>query len=79
MMSSCERELITGYRLLLILLLLVIPVITEAQGNGGDIPCDGQDPFNSDCPLDTWVIALVIIAVIFTALHLQRKQKSLQA
>jgi hypothetical protein len=40
--------------------------------------CDGNDGGPDGCPLDTWVIVLVIIAVIFTTLHLHRKQKSLQ-
>jgi hypothetical protein len=47
--------------------------------NPGNGYCDGVDGGPDECPLDTWVIILVIAAVIFTAIHLQRKQKSLQA
>jgi hypothetical protein len=60
---------------------LLITTNCFAQGipvDGGGL-CDGNDGGPDGCPLDTWVIVLVIIAVIFTALHLQRKQKSLQA
>ncbi|HWZ03224.1 MAG TPA: hypothetical protein VNX40_06395 [Mucilaginibacter sp.] len=38
-------------------------------------PCGGTDP-DATCPLDTWVIVLAIIALIFGAYHLYRKQKS---
>ena len=41
-------------------------------------PCDNDQGGPDGCPLDTWVIVLLIIAVIFTAIHLHRKQKSLQ-
>jgi hypothetical protein len=47
-----------------------------AQGPGTD--CDNPDPFDP-CPLDTWVIVLVLIALAFTVFHLRKKQKSLQA
>ncbi|MDN5287385.1 MAG: hypothetical protein JWR38_3659 [Mucilaginibacter sp.] len=57
--------------------LSTISVLAQpGSGGGGTPPCDPDDPV---CPLDTWVIVLVIIAVIFTAIHLHRKQKSLQA
>ena len=58
--------------------LIISPIVTLAQGPGGDLPCGGDDPLNSDCPLDTWVIVLVIIALTFTVFHLRKKQKSLQ-
>lgn len=40
-----------------------------------DNPCDGSDPDNTNCPLDTWVFVLAIIAVIFTAVHLRKKDR----
>jgi hypothetical protein len=43
-----------------------------------DSPCDAADG-DAVCPLDTWVIVLVVAALAFTATHLYRKQKSLQA
>ena len=56
-------------------LLNTITVLAQpGSGGGGSLPCDPDEI----CPLDTWVIALVIIAVIFTVIHLHRKQKSLQ-
>ena len=58
------------------LLLLTIPLISNAQG---ELPCNDADPFNSACPLDNWVVALVIATGLFTVMHLRRKQKSLRA
>ncbi|MEN0052720.1 MAG: hypothetical protein AAGC65_03590 [Mucilaginibacter sp.] len=52
-----------------------------AQGvptDGGGL-CDGNDGGPDGCPLDTWVIILVLIALAFTFFHLRKKQKSLQA
>ncbi|WP_183560210.1 hypothetical protein [Mucilaginibacter sp. SP1R1] len=67
--------------LLSVCLCLLITATTcfAVPGNPGDGLCDGEDGGPDGCPLDTWVIALVIIAFIFTILHLRRKQKSLQA
>jgi hypothetical protein len=56
------------------ILIFFIPIITFAQGEA----CEGTDPLDP-CPLDTWVIALVVIAGILATIHLHRKQKSLQA
>jgi hypothetical protein len=43
------------------------------------VPCSG-DPDDEDfdpngCPLDTWVILLVTIALIFAVIHLYRQRK----
>ena len=60
----------------LILTLLVINTITVyAQPGGGTdpLPCGPDDP----CPLDTWIIALTIGALIFTTAYLYRKQKNI--
>jgi hypothetical protein len=40
--------------------------------------CDNADD-DAFCPLDTWVIVLAVAAFAFAAIHLYRKQKSLQA
>jgi hypothetical protein len=58
------------------LLILVINVMTVyAQTDPGE-PCDGADPDGGNCPLDTWVVGFVIVATLFTVLHLRHKQKS---
>jgi hypothetical protein len=58
------------------LLLLVLNTATLfAQGGPGE-PCQGTDP-DATCPLDTWVIVLAVVAVIFAVVHLNRKQKAL--
>ena len=44
------------------------------QGDCGDTP-EGPD---APCPLDTWVIILAFLAVVFAAIYLQRKQKTLK-
>lgn len=56
-----------------------ILLATNCFADPGDGLCDGNDGGPDGCPLDTWVIVLAIIAVIFAAIHLHRKQKSLQA
>ena len=39
-------------------------------------PCAGNDP-DSTCPLDTWVIVLAVVAVVFAVIRLRRKQQAL--
>jgi preprotein translocase subunit SecG len=52
---------------------LLFPVISFAQTLSPD--CDDTDPVHTQCPLDTWVIGLAFIAIIFAARHLYRKQR----
>jgi hypothetical protein len=60
-----------------VVFLLDITLVLAQPGSGGDpLPCDPDDP---TCPLDTWVIVLVVIAAVFAAIHLYRQKKSLQA
>jgi len=54
-----------------ILILLASTIHTFAQV----LPCGGDDP-DATCPLDTWVIALVIAASFFAAVKLYRRKKS---
>ncbi|MDF2431612.1 MAG: hypothetical protein JWP44_1243 [Mucilaginibacter sp.] len=42
------------------------------------LPCAGNDVDTGNCPLDTWVIALALAAVIFATFHLSRKQSRLR-
>ena len=58
------------------LMFMTIPVMATFADDPGE-PCDQNDPIGI-CPLDTWVIFLVLIALLFTVLHLRNKQKSLQ-
>lgn len=61
--------------------LLLLPVISFAQTGGtGPVPCDpngipGDPGDGGDCPLDTWIVLLAFIAIVFAARHLYRKQK----
>jgi len=55
--------------------LMLIGVITaNAQG----LPCGGDDP-DATCPLDTWIIMLVIAASAFAAFTLFRRKKAIKA
>jgi hypothetical protein len=54
------------------ILLLISTVNVSAQIS---LPCAGDDP-DAGCPLDTWVIALVIAASSFAAIRLYRRKKS---
>ena len=56
-------------------LLIFNVLFLKAQGDPQN--CQGAD-IDNPCPLDTWVIILAFIAVIFTAIYLQRKQKTLK-
>ncbi|MCR8557687.1 hypothetical protein KXD93_08545 [Mucilaginibacter sp. BJC16-A38] len=42
------------------------------QGDCGDTTAGPDEP----CPLDTWVIVLSVIALVFAAIHLHKKQKN---
>ena len=75
-MRSCKSALSSVYRLLFILLFVGAPLLSQAQADQG---CNGSDPYDASCPLDTWVIVLAITACTTAALYLHRKQKSLQA
>jgi hypothetical protein len=57
--------------------LLLLPVLSFAQDGDGP-PCSDSDPIDAGpgCPLDTWVIVLAVIAVVFATIYLYRKQKS---
>jgi hypothetical protein len=57
-----------------IVLLLVINVnCLFAQGCLPSGPDGGDDP--GDCPLDTWVLVLVGVALAFAMFNLYRRQK----
>ena len=55
----------------LLLLMLNVAMLYAQPGE----PCGGVDP-DATCPLDTWVIALAVIAAIFAAGRLIKKQNA---
>jgi hypothetical protein len=57
-----------------LIVLMLSAVIAFAQGGPGE-PCGGTDP-DATCPLDSWVMVLAVIAVVFASVHLYRKQKA---
>ena len=36
-------------------------------------PCGGTDP-DATCPLDTWVVILAVVALVFAIIHLRRQR-----
>ncbi len=52
---------------------ILMPAISFAQ----DLPCNGDDPFGN-CPLDTNVWVMVIIALFAGAIFLYKQQKAQQ-
>jgi len=65
-------KLKAGFCLLIVLLVGVVNAFAQTN-----LPCTDTDP-DATCPLDTWVIVLVIAASIFAAYTLYRKQSALQ-
>jgi len=59
------------------ILLMLNAVLLYAQADAGG-PCTGTDPDNT-CPLDTWVILLAFIAIVFAAWRLNNKRKTATA
>lgn len=57
--------------------LFLLPLFSFAQGGIGP-DCEDQDVVGTYCPLDTWVVILALVTVVFTAIYLQRKQKTLK-
>ena len=60
-----------------ILLLMFNVALLCAQDPGE--PCSGNDVDNVGCPLDTWVVLLAFIAIVFAAWHLNNKRKVISA
>jgi len=56
------------------LLLLIVNVAFLYAQDPGE-PCSGNDVDTVGCPLDTWVVLLAFIAIIFAAWHLNNKRK----
>lgn len=62
----------------LVLSLISISAYSQCDGSPG-LPADPDDPQSSaNCPLDTWVFALVILTVAY-AVWQMHKQKKLSA
>lgn len=69
--------------LVIALLFTQLSVFADPGDDPGGLPGGGDtgcDPFNpSNCPLDTWVIVLIVIAAAFACLHLYKQQRDLSA
>lgn len=63
----------TSLKVLLFLLLVVNAGVVHAQGS----PCEpGFQDGDSNCPLDTWVIVLVVAASAFAFVRLYRRNQT---
>lgn len=69
------------YKAYKVITVTVFFLFSIATAFAQQVPCSG-DPDDEDydpngCPLDTWVLLLVAIALILTVIHLHRKQKAI--
>ncbi len=65
---------------LALLLLLNTGVQAQDCADGPGLPgVDVDDVAGNKCPIDTWVIVLVIAALAFATYNLYNKQKALRA
>ena len=60
-------------------LAMIIFTAISAFADPGDPPCDDLEGGPDSCPvpLDTWVIVLVVVGLIFASYRLYRKQEAL--
>jgi len=68
------------YKAYKVITVTVIFLFSIATAFAQQVPCSG-DPDDEDydpngCPLDTWVLLLVVIALILTVIHLNRRRKT---
>jgi hypothetical protein len=57
---------------------IFVSLLFSAVVHAQTLPCGGEDP-DATCPIDTWVIVLVIIASVFAVSSLARKGKAFHA
>jgi hypothetical protein len=65
------------YKVITVIVIFLFSVVTAfAQ----QVPCfgdpDDEDFDPNECPIDTWVILLVAVALILTVIHLHRRRKA---
>jgi len=52
--------------------LALAPVVSFAQ----DQPCSGDDPYETNCPLDNYVWVIAIFAIFAGAIFIYKQQKA---
>ena len=52
--------------------LALAPVVSFAQ----DLPCGGDDPYETNCPIDNYVWLMVVIALFAGAAYIYKQQKA---
>ena len=60
-----------GFCVLVFFLMAIVTAVAQTT-----VPCDDADP-DANCPLDTWIVVLVIMASAFAAYSLYRRQNIL--
>ncbi|MFD0792206.1 hypothetical protein ACFQZX_01180 [Mucilaginibacter litoreus] len=63
----------TSLLTILALILLILPFTVFAQID--DLPCGGDDPYATECPLDTWVWVLIVGAAAFGTSLINRNKE----
>lgn len=60
-------------KMLLMLLFIIMPLFALADDPGE--PCGGEDPYDEECPLDSWVymLALTPVTVTFVGVFLRNE------
>ncbi|MDB5022318.1 MAG: hypothetical protein JWP78_73 [Mucilaginibacter sp.] len=67
-------------RFILTIALLIPHHLLFAQATDpGPLPCNDGDPFNTNCPIDSWVWLLVLAALAAVIYQLSHKTKSAQS
>ncbi|MDB5147063.1 MAG: hypothetical protein JWQ57_1083 [Mucilaginibacter sp.] len=67
--------IVSKWRTILAIVIINLLMVSWSFADPGDGLCDGNDGGPDGCPLDTWVWALILVALFFTARHLSRKGK----
>lgn len=63
------------WKTILVIIAINLLTVSWSFADPGDGLCDGNDGGPDGCPLDTWVWALILVALLFTVRHLSRKGK----
>jgi hypothetical protein len=56
---------------------LLYPLVARSQSidDDLDLPCGGEDPYATECPVDTWTYVLVIAGISFGTYSIHHANK----
>ncbi|GAA4324704.1 hypothetical protein GCM10023149_26510 [Mucilaginibacter gynuensis] len=55
-----------------LLILFMLAALNLKAADDVPLPCDNSDP-DLECPIDTWVLLLAVIVLMFTFIRLARR------